>query len=342
MSTISPRSVSGPAFARVLSALDGRTVTGSGAKRQASCPGQGHWRGDIHPSLSVTAAEGKVVLHCHAGCHIDDVLAGLGLTAADLYDDPQASRPKRHSEVGRALDAARIPDKDDKAVRLMLKAAGFTHATIADDYHAPTTASLARKLHITDRSVQRILGNLGKHGWFERSDSRVPGRVTGRLSPGESYGYHSEGVCPVDGNPLPSPRSVYCSARCTKRAERDRKRNKPQADTNSDTASDTNSDKPQFKGHDVRFPVGQPPVDTNSDTVRFHVGHVRHPARTKPRSEAELSEGRKEGMRRGSRSTGDLVRCPFCDEVGRGELGPVKHKPDCWRGGMWALYEAER
>ena len=49
----------GPAFARVLAALDGRTVVGAGIRRAVSCPGPGHWRGDVHPSLTIEAADGK-------------------------------------------------------------------------------------------------------------------------------------------------------------------------------------------------------------------------------------------------------------------------------------------
>lgn len=41
---------------------------------------------DRSPSLSVTvAADGKTLIHCHAGCAPDDILAALGLTWKDLY-----------------------------------------------------------------------------------------------------------------------------------------------------------------------------------------------------------------------------------------------------------------
>jgi hypothetical protein len=37
----------------------------------------------------------------------------------------------------------------------------------------------------------------------------------------------------------------------------------------------------------------------------------------------------------------DLVRCPFCGETAIVGQGVIRHQPDCWRGGMWALYERE-
>ena len=49
----------------------------------ASCPCQGHGKGDgdKHPSLSITAGDkGGVVLYCHAGCHVADIVAAYNLT----------------------------------------------------------------------------------------------------------------------------------------------------------------------------------------------------------------------------------------------------------------------
>ena len=40
------------------------------------------------PSLSIKEAEdGKVLMHCHAGCDLDDILAKIELTKADLFSD---------------------------------------------------------------------------------------------------------------------------------------------------------------------------------------------------------------------------------------------------------------
>lgn len=44
---------------------------------------------DRSPSLSIRElADGRLLLHCFAGCGAADVLAVLGLTLADLYPEP--------------------------------------------------------------------------------------------------------------------------------------------------------------------------------------------------------------------------------------------------------------
>lgn len=43
---------------------------------------------DRSPSLSIRVAGDKILIHCHAGCPTDDVLAAVGLTFSDLYADP--------------------------------------------------------------------------------------------------------------------------------------------------------------------------------------------------------------------------------------------------------------
>jgi DNA primase len=55
-------------------------------KYQAQCPSHD----DQNPSLSIAARQdGKgAVLKCHAGCDYRDVLAAVGLTERDLWDDP--------------------------------------------------------------------------------------------------------------------------------------------------------------------------------------------------------------------------------------------------------------
>src|SRR5215469_18214181 len=72
------------AFDRLITALEdhGQRVNGGGRQRSAQCPAHE----DRSPSLSITNAESRVLVRCHAGCDTDDVLAGLGLTRADLFN----------------------------------------------------------------------------------------------------------------------------------------------------------------------------------------------------------------------------------------------------------------
>ena len=67
---------------------DGKIVRATGSNRSiAQCPAHD----DRNPSLSITQIEGQALLHCHAGCHVDDILNALGLSPRDLFDDRQGA-----------------------------------------------------------------------------------------------------------------------------------------------------------------------------------------------------------------------------------------------------------
>ena len=63
-------------------------------------------------SLSAsTGDDGRVLLHCHAGCAVGDILAAVGLTTADLFDEP---RPMAQPvPVLRSSSAAAVYDYHD-------------------------------------------------------------------------------------------------------------------------------------------------------------------------------------------------------------------------------------
>lgn len=56
-------------------------VKGSGGQYQACCPAHD----DKKPSLSISESEGKILLHCHAGCSIENIVTALGLEMKDLF-----------------------------------------------------------------------------------------------------------------------------------------------------------------------------------------------------------------------------------------------------------------
>lgn len=51
----------------------------------AQCPCPAH--DDKEPSLALRAIEGQALMYCHGGCATEDVLAALGWTMGDLYDN---------------------------------------------------------------------------------------------------------------------------------------------------------------------------------------------------------------------------------------------------------------
>jgi hypothetical protein len=81
------------AFVRVVSALQARgskIVERRGRKGEvdAQCPGHD----DHDPSFGVTDRGDRVLVVCRTGCDTRDVVAALGLTMADLYNEPPTER----------------------------------------------------------------------------------------------------------------------------------------------------------------------------------------------------------------------------------------------------------
>lgn len=50
-------------------------------KAQCTCPAHE----DNHASLTITRGQEKILMHCHAGCHTEDILQAAGLAMVDLF-----------------------------------------------------------------------------------------------------------------------------------------------------------------------------------------------------------------------------------------------------------------
>ena len=73
---------------KVLVRLDKVKSAGPG-RWKACCPAHD----DTHPSLSIREADdGKVLLHCWAGCSSTDITAAIGLELRDLFPGEKATR----------------------------------------------------------------------------------------------------------------------------------------------------------------------------------------------------------------------------------------------------------
>lgn len=81
------------AIDRVTDALQAHGSTGRGTNWQ--CPAHE----DRSPSLSVVRGNKGAVLTCHAGCPTEVVAAAIGLTMADLFDEPLPERTERPKTV---------------------------------------------------------------------------------------------------------------------------------------------------------------------------------------------------------------------------------------------------
>jgi hypothetical protein len=88
-----------------LQALDGRGVRRAGKGWQARCA----QHDDEHASLSLGEGDdGRALLHCHVGCRVEDVVAALGLTMADLMPANDEWRPNEKRERRSKATSARI------------------------------------------------------------------------------------------------------------------------------------------------------------------------------------------------------------------------------------------
>lgn len=86
-------------------------VKRSGKGYQARCPAHD----DNGPSLSLREGDdGRVLLHCHAGCTTEAVVAALGLTMADLFHPSDKPRrpPPAPGVSRRALEDAAQRETD--------------------------------------------------------------------------------------------------------------------------------------------------------------------------------------------------------------------------------------
>jgi len=65
----------------ILSKLGG--VRRSGTGYMARCPAHD----DKHPSLKIDQADGKILLHCFAGCRVEDIVGALGVEMGNLFEE---------------------------------------------------------------------------------------------------------------------------------------------------------------------------------------------------------------------------------------------------------------
>lgn len=87
---------------RVLPLLDAVRSTAPG-RWISKCPGHA----DKSPSLSIREAEdGRVLVHCFAGCSVEEITESLGLSIRDLFP------PRPSHERGKYAREGRIPAGD--------------------------------------------------------------------------------------------------------------------------------------------------------------------------------------------------------------------------------------
>lgn len=81
-------------------------------KWTACCPAHN----DRSPSLALTELDdGRILMHCFAGCEVNDVLTAIGLNLTDLYPDGALNNNlKGWAQMMRDHDAAKAKKDDEK------------------------------------------------------------------------------------------------------------------------------------------------------------------------------------------------------------------------------------
>lgn len=103
-------------FSRILAHLQG--VQKRGDSFQACCPAHQ----DHKQSLSLKSEGGKVLLHCHAGCPTENIIAALGLKWEDLFDAPASEVPRNRRDKP---EIVKIYDYFDQGGSLLFQTVRF-------------------------------------------------------------------------------------------------------------------------------------------------------------------------------------------------------------------------
>ena len=122
----------------LLNRLDGIRETGHG-KYVARCPAHD----DKSPSLAIKdCGDGRVLLHCFAGCETEDVLNAIGLTFSDVMPERIGGD---HSYRPQSFDARQVlATLDHESLVVAIIGADFLGHKEIDE---PTLSRLAQGVH---------------------------------------------------------------------------------------------------------------------------------------------------------------------------------------------------
>ena len=133
----------------VLARLQG--VRRNGEQWVARCPAHA----DKSPSLSVRNGDGKVLLHCFAGCKVEAICAAASIEVRDLFSKPCASYKPEPRVVHRSPCVAH--DVSSCAyVRTKKQLSGFRSQLTPRDRERAVTVILANETNL-DAAIARAL-----------------------------------------------------------------------------------------------------------------------------------------------------------------------------------------
>lgn len=129
----------------------------------AQCPAHA----DRSPSLSISQGDdGRLLLHCFAGCNPSKILSTFGLKIRDLFAGPPPSpeqlRAARAAQETRDQKAAAARQVWRDALELVEKRQTVTNALLDKLVREPNNDSLAKAFHAASDSLHEAQAALGQ------------------------------------------------------------------------------------------------------------------------------------------------------------------------------------
>ena len=171
-----------PPLAKVLGIIEAQHLglkRGFGEQRSSRCPAHD----DHEPSLSISVGDdGRVLLHCFAGCKPEQVVAALGLKMRDLFVSsgssiPVSSRPARRRNTRRLTG---VNEKIYSIVPAMISEQACPTCVALysaldlrcgkDNRVQRGLASTAAMVHVDERTVMVHARHLAETGWINLDD----------------------------------------------------------------------------------------------------------------------------------------------------------------------------
>jgi DNA primase len=158
-----------PPIDRVLDALE--QVHQHGAYWTARCPAHA----DRNPSLSVSEGDdGRVLLHCHAGCTFQQIMAALNLQSTDAFADTPLDPVKDLERRVRTLE-----QKQAEHEERLRKLEQLRSSNVHMQYHRNLTPSLRDAWYqegIFDEAIDRYLLGYARScpTWPESASMTIP------------------------------------------------------------------------------------------------------------------------------------------------------------------------
>ena len=154
--------------------------------------GAGNWsarcpaHADKSPSLSIREGDDRrLLVHCFAGCTVDEITGALGLRVADLFIDAPVTGQKRRTPRVTHIDRTALAFRYDmaaldlrlRAERVLSGAAGLDSALWSDEEHDLAMQAMGRAYADQERAafVEGVADDLRAKDIAERHTERTTG-----------------------------------------------------------------------------------------------------------------------------------------------------------------------